>query len=74
MVAVRRVRPHWLAFLEPANSRNVGIPTSLTPFPFDDVVYAPHKDVNHSDYSAVAALTLVGPKSPRQIGRTNSPF
>jgi endoglycosylceramidase len=40
--AVRSVAPHWLAFLEPSAGRNIGISTSLTPFPFPDVVYAPH--------------------------------
>ncbi len=40
--AVRKAAPHWIAFLEPANSRNLGIPTSLMPFPFDNVAYAPH--------------------------------
>ncbi len=39
---VRSVAPHWLAFLEPSGSRNIGIRTSLTKFPFKDVVYSPH--------------------------------
>ena len=39
---VRAVAPRWLAFLEPGASRNVGFPTRLTKFPFDDVVYSPH--------------------------------
>jgi endoglycosylceramidase len=42
VAAVRSVRPEWIAFLEPASSRNLGIPTSLTGFPFPDVMYAPH--------------------------------
>ncbi len=40
--AVREVRPGWVAFLEPAASRNGGIPTGLTRLPFPDVMYAPH--------------------------------
>ena len=40
--AVRKVAPEWIAYLEPGGSRNAGIPTSLTRFPFDNVVYAPH--------------------------------
>ncbi len=40
--AVRAQAPGWLAFVEPANSRNLGIPTSLQPFAQRDVVYAPH--------------------------------
>lgn len=40
--AVREVRPGWIAFLEPASSRNLGIPTGLKKLPFPDVVYAPH--------------------------------
>jgi endoglycosylceramidase len=40
--AVRARAPGWLAFVEPANSRNLGIPTSLQPFAAKDVVYAPH--------------------------------
>ena len=42
VAAVRAVAPHWVAFLEPAGSRNIGIPTSLQPFAYPDVVYAPH--------------------------------
>src|SRR5215467_6711735 len=40
--AVRAAAPHWVAFLEPGASRNQGIATGLTKFPFADVVYAPH--------------------------------
>ncbi|HTJ41706.1 MAG TPA: cellulase family glycosylhydrolase [Kofleriaceae bacterium] len=40
--AVRAQAPGWLAFVEPASSRNLGIPTTLTPFAQRDVVYAPH--------------------------------
>ncbi len=40
--AVRAIAPHWLAFLEPSQSRNIGVRTSLGAFPFPDVVYAPH--------------------------------
>jgi endoglycosylceramidase len=42
VAAVRAERPGWVAFLEPASSRNLGIPTSLHAFPFADVMYAPH--------------------------------
>jgi endoglycosylceramidase len=34
VAAVRSAAPEWLAFLEPAASRNVGFPTSLAPLPF----------------------------------------
>lgn len=40
--AVRQAAPRWVAFLEPGASRNLGVPTRLTPFPFEDVVYSPH--------------------------------
>ncbi len=40
--AVREVAPHFVAFLEPSASRNIGVATGLTKFPFADVVYAPH--------------------------------
>lgn len=40
--AVRELRPDWIAFLEPASSRNLGVPTGLKKFPFRDVVYSPH--------------------------------
>ena len=39
---VREVAPHFVAFLEPSASRNLGRATGLTKFPFADVVYAPH--------------------------------
>jgi endoglycosylceramidase len=39
---VRGEAPNWLAFVEPASSRNLGYPTGLTPFTFANVVYAPH--------------------------------
>jgi endoglycosylceramidase len=42
VAAVRAVAPHWVAFLEPGSNRNIGFPTSLQPFAYDDVVYAPH--------------------------------
>jgi endoglycosylceramidase len=42
IAAVRAHAPGWLAFVEPANSRNLGIPTSLVPLDAPDVVYAPH--------------------------------
>jgi endoglycosylceramidase len=40
--AVRASAPAWIAFLEPAASRNLGLRTSLPAFPFGDVVYSPH--------------------------------
>ena len=40
--AVRQVAPNWVAFLEPSSARNAGLPTSLAPFDFRDVVYSPH--------------------------------
>jgi endoglycosylceramidase len=40
--AVRTVAPQWVAFLEPAASSNLGVPTGLTTMPFPNVVYAPH--------------------------------
>jgi endoglycosylceramidase len=40
--AVRSAAPSWLAFIEPAASRNGGVPTGLLPFDLPDVVYAPH--------------------------------
>ena len=39
---VREIRPEWIAFLEPASSRNLGVTTGLTKMPFVDVVYSPH--------------------------------
>jgi endoglycosylceramidase len=39
---VRQAAPDWVAFLEPSARRNIGLPTGLTPFPFPNVVYAPH--------------------------------
>lgn len=45
VAAVREVAPGWLAFLEPASSRNLAIPTSLEPFAragIERAVYAPH--------------------------------
>ncbi len=42
IAAVRTVAPHWVAFVEPSNSRNLGFSTSLQPFVARDVVYAPH--------------------------------
>ncbi len=39
---VRSAAPEWLAFLEPSVSRNLGVPTKLGPFTFDNVAYAPH--------------------------------
>jgi endoglycosylceramidase len=40
--AVRQDAPHWVAFLEPSSMRNLGFPSTLAPFPFPNVVYAPH--------------------------------
>jgi len=45
VAAVREAAPGWLAFLEPASSRNLAIPTSLEPFAsagIERAVYAPH--------------------------------
>ncbi len=39
--AVRGAAPHWLAFIEPASSRNLGFATSYQTLP-KDAVYAPH--------------------------------
>lgn len=40
--AVREVAPQWVAFLEPAATRNLGLATGLSRFPFANVMYAPH--------------------------------
>ncbi len=41
--AVRAAAPHWVAFLEPSASRNLGGTTRLpTSFSFADIAYAPH--------------------------------
>jgi endoglycosylceramidase len=40
--AVRSEAPSWVAFVEPAISRNLLIPTGLRPFALADIVYAPH--------------------------------
>src|SRR5262249_44726815 len=40
--AVRAEAPGWVAFLEPAASRNAGVGTGLQAFPFANVMYAPH--------------------------------
>lgn len=42
VTTVRSVAPQWVAFLEPGASRNLGLPTRLTPFSFPNVVYSPH--------------------------------
>lgn len=43
VAAVRAKAPDWIAFLEPSSARNGGFATNLTkPFPFADVMYAPH--------------------------------
>ena len=42
VAAVREVAPHWVAFVEPGASRNVGIATSLPVPAYADVMYAPH--------------------------------
>jgi endoglycosylceramidase len=42
IAAVRAERPRWLAFTEPASSRNLGVPTGLTKLGAANVVYAPH--------------------------------
>jgi endoglycosylceramidase len=51
--AVREVAPDWVAFLEPAGSRNLGMATSLERFAGDaelhDAVYAPHSYDNAAE-------------------------
>ncbi|HEY1954361.1 MAG TPA: cellulase family glycosylhydrolase [Polyangiaceae bacterium] len=47
--AVRAVAPQWVAFIEPASSRNLGFPTQLTKFDFPNVVYAPHSYDNSAE-------------------------
>jgi endoglycosylceramidase len=42
VAAVRKEAPGWVAFLEPAASRNLGIATGLSRFSFANVMYAPH--------------------------------
>ena len=42
VAAVRAEAPAWVAFLEPASSRNLGVATGLVKLPFGDVVYSPH--------------------------------
>lgn len=42
LAQVRAERPDWLGFLEPAASRNLGLPTALPRFEEPNVVYAPH--------------------------------
>jgi endoglycosylceramidase len=42
VAAVREVAPNWVAFLEPAASRNLGFATTLPPAAFADVMYSPH--------------------------------
>ena len=50
--AVRAEAPQWIAFLEPSASRNVGFATQLRPFPFDNVMYAPHSYDNNAESGA----------------------
>lgn len=42
LAQVRAERADWLGFLEPAASRNLGLPTALPRFTEPNVVYAPH--------------------------------
>jgi len=42
VTAVRAEAPHWVAFLEPAASRNLGFASGLARRGYGDVVYAPH--------------------------------
>jgi endoglycosylceramidase len=42
VTSVRTAAPTWVAFLEPAASRNAGVGTSLGAFPFANVMYSPH--------------------------------
>lgn len=47
VAAVRAKAPQWIAFVEPGGTRNAGLATSLGPFTFKNLVYAPHSyDVN----------------------------
>ncbi len=42
LAQVRAERPDWIGFLEPAASRNLGLPTALPRFTEPNLVYAPH--------------------------------
>ena len=42
IAAVRAQAPSWIAFVEPASSRNLGIATALPVFGEANLVYAPH--------------------------------
>lgn len=42
LAQVRAERSDWLGFLEPAASRNLGLPTALPRFTEPNLVYAPH--------------------------------
>ncbi len=43
---IRQYAPHWIAFVEPSSTRNMGIAPNLE-LDFDNIVYAPHSyDVN----------------------------
>ena len=42
VAVVRKEKPHWIAFTEPASSRNLGLPTGLPVPSYADVVYSPH--------------------------------
>ncbi len=42
LAEVRAERPDWIGFLEPAASRNLGLPTALPRFDEPNIVYAPH--------------------------------
>ncbi|HMU38301.1 MAG TPA: cellulase family glycosylhydrolase [Pseudomonadota bacterium] len=39
---VRSAAPHWIAFVEPALTRNLGMPSSLPSMHYKNIVYAPH--------------------------------
>lgn len=42
VAAVREERPKWIAFIEPASSRNLGLATGLAAPTFGNRVYSPH--------------------------------
>lgn len=62
--AVRAEAPHWVAFLEPASSRNLGFASGLTRRSYDDVVYAPHS----YDALAEAGAGFEASRRPRVVG------
>lgn len=49
VASVREVAPEWVAFIEPASSRNLGYPTQLPKPDYGNVVYAPHSYDNSAE-------------------------